>query len=86
MNVIQFVLIVSAAVIGLLGPYLRTYDGVDTVYNIVACVALGCMLADIIIGIIFIVKYKEEREILISKLNGADCKRLYKIIYVILAV
>ncbi len=65
MNVIQFVLIVSAAVIGLLGPYLRTYDGVNTVYNIVACVALGCMLADIIIGIIFIVKYKEEREILL---------------------
>ncbi len=65
MNVIQFILIVSASVIGLLGPYLRTYDGVNAVYNIVAGVALGCMLSDIIIGINFIVKYKEEREILL---------------------
>ena len=64
MNAIQLILIALFAVLVFIYPHFITLNGDNTISNILACAGLGCMLANIIIGIIFIAKYKEERKIL----------------------
>ena len=64
MNAIQLILIALMAVLGFIYPHFITLNGGNTISNIIACAELGCMLANIMIGIIFIEKYKEERKIL----------------------
>lgn len=64
MNRIQIILIVSASALFLLCPYLLN-PGNYTMYYISICVPVGACLANILVGIIFLVRYKDERKMLL---------------------